>query len=135
MAFNGYFIRVGADIIPNNYIVMDTYKCVPDQRQDVDSYRDLNQDLHRNVAEHYKSIIQFETKAGISETKLRVLINLIHSNFADAKERKVHLEYFNPDSGNYENGDFYWVQPEYQIIKAEGTELFYNSMEFKFIEY
>lgn len=135
MAFDGTFITVGSDIIPNKFIVMDTYKCTPDQRQDVDSYRDLNQDLHRTVSPHYKSIVQFSTKAGLNETRLRELIHLIQSNYIIAKERKVHLRYFNPDTGGYGSGDFYWVQPNYQIIKAEGTELFYNSMELKFIEY
>jgi hypothetical protein len=136
MAYNGeYLIKVGSSIIPNTYIVEDTYKCTPDQRQDVDSYRDLNQDLHRNVAEHYKSIVVFETRACLSETRLRTLINLIHSNFLSERERKVHLEYFNTDTGNYSSGDFYWVQPEYQIMKIDHNEIFYNSMEIKFIEY
>ena len=135
MAFAGYFIRVGSDIIPNKFIVMDTYECTPDQRQDVDSYRDLNQDLHRNVASNTKSIVQFNTPAGLSETRLREFINLIHNNFSNNLERKAHIEYFNTDTGGYSSGDFYWVQPKYKIIKAEGNEVFYNSMEIKFIEY
>ena len=136
MAYNGeYLIRVGSSIIPNKYIVMDTYKCAPDQRQDVDSYRDLNQDLHRNVSSHYKSIVQFNTRAGLSETSLRTLINLIQTNFSDTHERKVHVEYFNTDTGGYSSGYFYMVQPNYQIIRVEGNEVFYNTMEIKFIEY
>ena len=114
---------------------MDTYKCTPDQRQDVDSYRDLNQDLHRNVSPHYKSIVQFSTRAGLSETSLRTLIDLIQNNFSDTHERKAHIEYFNTDTGGYSSGDFYMVQPNYQIIRVEGNEVFYNTMEIKFIEY
>lgn len=136
MAYNGeYLIRAGADVIPNKYIVMDTYKCTPDQRQDVDSYRDLNQDLQRNVAPHTKSIVQFNTRAGLSETSLRTLIDLIQNNFENDLERKIRLEYFNTDTGNYSTGYFYMVQPNYQIIRAERNELFYNTMEIKFIEY
>lgn len=140
MAYNGnYLLKVIKGVneayIPNKYIVMDTYKCVPDQRQDVDSYRDLNQDLQRNVSAHYKSIVQFETRAGLSETSLRTLINLIQSYFEDAHERKIKIEYFNTDTGNYSTGHFYMVQPNYQIIRIEGNELFYNKMEIKFIEY
>lgn len=136
MAYNGmYLLKVGSTPIPNKYIVMDTYKCIPDQRQDVDSYRDLNQDLHRNVSIHYKSIVQFSTRAGLSETSLRTFINLIQTNFENAHERKVKLDYFNTDTGEYKSGDFYMVQPNYQIIRIEGNELFYNTMEIKFIEY
>lgn len=140
MAYNGmYLLKVGSTPIPNKYIVMDTYKCIPDQRQDVDSYRDLNQDLHRNVSIHYKTIVQFNIRAGLSETSLRTFINLIQTNFENAHERKVRLEYFNTDTGEYEGVStpryFYMVQPNYQIIRIEGNELFYNTMEIKFIEY
>ncbi len=131
----GYLIKVGSDIIPNEYFVFDTYTCTPDQRQDVDSYRDLNQNLHRNVADNYKSIVSFQVRANLTETKLRVLINLIQSNYTNTKERKVHLTYFNPDRGNYSVGEFYLVQPNYKIKRAEEEELIYNSFDLKFIEY
>ena len=131
----GYLIKVGSDIIPNEYFVFDTYACTPDQRQDVDSYRDLNQNLHRNVADNYKSIVSFQVRANLTETKLRVLINLIQSNYTNTKERKVHLTYFNPDRGNYSVGEFYLVQPNYKIKRAEEEELIYNSFDLKFIEY
>ena len=135
MSYLGYLIKVGSNIIPSEYIVFDTYDCTPDQRQDVDSYRDLNQNLHRNVADEYKSIVSFKVRPNLTETKLRTLLQLIQSSYTVTKERKVHLTYWNIDTGDYDVGEFYLVQPQYRIKKATEDEIIYNSFDIKFIEY
>ena len=136
MAFSsGKLVKVGTYVIPLGLINADSYDCTPDQRQDVDSYRDLNQDLHRNVADHYKSVVKFKTRPHLEESELRPLIDGIKSNYINTKERKVHLEYFNTETGNYSNGDFYVVQPKFTIMQINGDLLFYDAMEFEFIEY
>lgn len=135
MSFTGELIRVGSYLIPNSIIALDTYDCTPDQRQDVDSYRDLNQDLHRNVADHYKSVVKFQSRNGLAESVIRPVIEGIQSNYTNVKERKVHLQYFNTDTGSYSSGDFYLVQPQYKVIRIDGTQLYYGGINFEFIEY
>lgn len=137
MSFGGYLIKSGAYEFPLNLIELQSYTCVPDQRQDIDSYRDLNQDLHRNVASHYKSVVKFKLRANLSETTLRTFMTALHNAFTDAKERKIHLTYWNTDKGTYSSGDFYWVQPHYVIkrIIPATNEIIYDAMEMEFIEY
>lgn len=135
----GKLIKIGSYIVPLDLINVDSYNCTPDQRQDVDSYRDLNQDLHRNVADNYKTVVKFQTRPHLEEAKIRALINGIKSNYENAKERKVKLEYFDPDKGDYAGTDgtryFYWVQPQFKIMQINGNKIFYSSMDFEFIEY
>jgi hypothetical protein len=139
MAFSGYLVKVGSYTIPLHFITFETYKCTPDQRQDVDSYRDLNQDLHRNVSSHYKSIVTFETLRNLHETSIRALFSGIQSNYTIPKERKVKLHYWNPEKGNYDSGDFYFVQPDFTIRKVidddSNKDIIYDSLTIKFIEY
>ena len=132
---SGKLLKVGNYTIPLAVMNVDSYECTPNQRQDIDSYRDLNQDLHRNVAENYKTVVKFTTRPRLEETVLRAVVSNIKNNYSVAKERKVHLEYFNTDTGNYSTGDFYLVQPQYKIMQIQGSKIFYNSMDFEFIEY
>ena len=49
MAFQGYLIKVGNYPIPLTYMKLESYKSAPDQRQDLDSFRDADGYLHRTV--------------------------------------------------------------------------------------
>ena len=139
MAFGDYLIKAGSYAIPEEYILTESYKVNPDQRQDVDSYRDLNQDLHRNVSSHYKSIVEISTRKNLREDQFRTLISGIRSEFKSVKERKVKIHYWNAETGSYDSGDFYWVQPNITILRIEnhqGTRVpIYDSLTLRFIEY
>ena len=139
MAFLGYLVKVGNYTVPLHFITYETYECTPDQRQDVDSYRDLNQDLHRNVSAHYKSIVSFKTLRNLHEVSIRAFLKGIQDNYINARERKVKLHYWNPETGKYGSGDFYFVQPKLTIRKVidddSNKDLIYDSIEIKFIEY
>ncbi len=135
MSFGSYLVKLGSYIVPYDLILLESYKVTPDQRQDVDSYRDLNQDLHRNVSSHYKSIVQFKTRPNLREDVFRSLLSSVHDNFKSTKERKIKISFWNPDKGSYGSGDFYWVQPNITILRVENDMPVYDSLEFKFIEY
>ena len=60
MAFNGsYYIKVGDYPIPLKYMFKGSYK-VSVNTQDLDSYRDGNGKLHRNVLPHQADKLEFE---------------------------------------------------------------------------
>ena len=139
MAFGDYLIKAGSYVIPEEYILTESYKVTPDQRQDVDSYRDLNQDLHRNVSSHYKSIVEISTRKNLTESQFRSLLSGIRGEFKSVKERKIKIHYWNAETGSYGSGDFYWVQPNITILRIEnhhGTRVpIYDSLTLRFIEY
>lgn len=137
--FDGRLIVVGGTEIPKEYIQYNDYEVTPNQRQDVNSQRDLNQDLHRNVSPHYKSVVKFTTRPLI-ESQLRDLMdNYIIPAYINEKERKLHVEFFDPETGNYYDGDYYLVQPKFtiRVIENRGGDLVikYDPIDFEFIQY
>lgn len=137
MAFNGTLLKVGGRTVPLKYILLDTYQATPNQRQDINSYRDLKQDLHRTVAENYKSVVKFRTRS-LNEEKMRDLMdNYITAGFSDVKERKAPLEFYDPETGGYYSGNYYLVQPSFKIRKVdpEKNDIRYEPMDLEFIQY
>lgn len=137
--FNGRLIAVGGKDIPKEYIQYNNYEATPNQRQDVDSQRDLNQDLHRNVSPHYKSVVKFTTRP-LFEYQVRDLMdNYIRASYIDEKERKLEVEFFDPETGEYFSGEYYLVQPKFPIRVIEdrgnGLTIKYDPIDFEFIQY
>lgn len=107
MAFNGrYLVKVGSYEIPLSLMKYGSYESSPAQRQDLDSYVDADGFLHRNALEHTRSKIEFET-INMTETEFRSFINNITAQYTNLIERKVHLTYYNEETGQYNEGDFY----------------------------
>lgn len=137
--FDGRLVVVGGNEIPKEYIQYGSYECTPNQRQDVNSQRDLDQDLHRNVSSHYKSVVKFTTRPLFEEQMRDLMDNYINSAYISHKERKLEVEAFDPESGDYVDGEFYLVQPVFKIrvIEDRGGDLMikYEPTDFEFIEY
>ena len=55
MAFEGWLIKFGSTALPNNYL--EKYKETPNQRLELDAYRDVAALLHRETSPNYKSKI------------------------------------------------------------------------------
>ena len=107
MAFNGsYFIKVGTYEIPLTLMRAETYKSMPAQRQDLDSYVDADGYLHRTVLAHTRAKLEFYTPK-MSLTDFLGFMNNITAQYTNGLERKVHLTYFEEEYGNYVEGDFY----------------------------
>jgi hypothetical protein len=137
--FNGRLIAVGGNDIPKEYIQFDDYEATPNQRQDVDSQRDLNQDLHRNVSPHYKSVVKFATRPLLEEQLRDLMDNYINPAYINERERKLELEFYDPETGDYYSGEYYMVQPKFKIRVIEdrgnGPTIKYDPIDFEFIQY
>lgn len=137
--FSGLLVSVGGNEIPKEYIQYGSYEATPNQRQDVNSQRDLNQDLHRNVASHYKSVVKFSTRPLLEEQLRDLMDNYINPAYTDDKERKLDLEFYDPETGEYYDGEYYLVQPKFTIrcIEDRGGDLTirYDPIDFEFIQY
>lgn len=106
MAFQGYLIKVGNYTIPLTFMKVETYKSAPNQRQDLDSYRDANGYLHRNVLSHTATKLEFETPYLIVRD-MRSLIQNIRANYTDELARTVELTYYDEETDSYKTGTFY----------------------------
>ena len=109
MAFDGsWYIKVGNYPIPLEYMAYRTYK-MSKNVQDLDSYRDADGVLHRNVLSHVVVKLEFETPI-LTEKQFRTLMTKLRENMptqADKLARNVSVTYYDEETGFYETGDFY----------------------------
>lgn len=136
MAFNGYLLKMGADIFPLSFVYKESYKVAPNRRQDLDSNRNANGKLERNVLEHMPSTISFQTKP-MYNNDLDKMMQFIRSHYTVEKERKLLLTYYCPDINDYKTGEFYMPDIEFvmNMVDIEGNRILYNGFQLEFIEY
>lgn len=122
------------DNLPLSYMFKESYKVTPNRRQDLDSGRNANGVLERNVLDHTASTIEFETKPTWNKT-IGELNQFIRSHYIVEKEKKLDIRYYCPDLDDYKTGVFYVPDIEYPIMRVDGNRIFYNNITYEFIEY
>jgi hypothetical protein len=131
MAFNNYYIKVGSYTIPLDYMKVESYTSMPDQRQDLDSYRDADGYLHRTVLSHTATKIEFETPH-LWRWQMQELIQGIKANLTSNLERKCTVTYYDDEIDDYKTGTFYLPGTmEYKVFNKQ----IYAPTRFAFIEY
>ena len=53
--FQGWLIKFGDVILPNAFLLADGWESTPNQRLEIDAYRDANALLHRETAKDFKT--------------------------------------------------------------------------------
>ena len=136
MAFNGYLLKMGADVFPLSFVYKESYKVAPNRRQDLDSNRNANGKLERNVLDHMPSTISFQTKP-MYNTDLDKMMKFIREHYVVEKERKLFLTYYAPDIDDYKTGEFYMPDIEFvmNMVDIEKNRILYNGFQLEFIEY
>ena len=134
MAFNGSLLTFGGTNVPLKYIKADSYKVVPNRRQDLDPYRDANGNLHRNTLSHTATTISFQT-IPMWNSDFATFMSLLRNRYSDSQEKKVSVTYYCPDLDSYKTGDFYVPDVEYQINMVLGTRILYDPVTIELIEY
>lgn len=137
MAFQGYFIKfrkTNTEFQAGKYI--QTYKVTPNQRSDLDDYTDANGLLHINVLSHTSTKIELNTKP-MWTSDWEEMMALFKANYSNELERRIELEYYDQESGEYKVGDFYVPDftPEILLVKRENNKYLVNACRFAFIEF
>lgn len=136
--FKGYLLKAVETNkkFPNNYILYQSWKSTPNQREEIDAYRDDNtRELFRFTAEGEKSIFSFQTKPGMHLADKMAIQDFFVSAESNHKERKVKLEYWNDEDNQYEQGDFYRPNLEFPIRKITEDDIIYEALTLDFVEY
>lgn len=130
MAFEGWLLKINGVVFPNSLIKFNTYRSIPNQVTEVDSYTDADGRIHRNVYPHKATRIEFQTKTLMFEDKLK-LKNLIPIR------TELELEYWNDESDCYETGVFYVPDLTFEIyhIDRPNNTMIYNPVGIAFVEY
>lgn len=135
MAYNGYLLKIGDYEFPKEWIQYETFKVVKGI-QDLDSYRDANGVLHRNVLSHQIVKVEFQVRENMNSTTYDSIMTNIQSRYIIAAERKCQMDCYIPETASYSGlTNVYMPDPEVVIKKIEGNELIYKSIRFAFIGY
>lgn len=130
MAFQGYLIKIGGKILPLSFIAIDSYKATPNQRQDIDSYRDTNGVMQRRILQNKPTKIEFNTPP-MTLSELTAFKTYVPISNRD----KIKVEYWNDESATYQVADFYMPDPEYHIYQVKGNIIIYRPIRIAFIGY
>lgn len=135
-SFDGWLLKFGSKIVPNKYLSYDDYTATPNQRTEVEAYRDLNNLLHRDTSPNFKTKIDFNTRPLYLAEKID-LQSTFASGLVNRAQRKYNVTYWDDEQNTYRTGIFYMPDVDYKIINVdeETKNILYNKMRFALIEY
>lgn len=136
--FNGWLIRFGSSVLPNSFLIIEGWEATPNQRTEVDAYRDANNLLHRETSENFKSKITMSVRSLELEEKI-LFQSIINSGMIDAAQRKVNVTYWNDETNQYETSStgFYIPDIKWKIksIDEKKNLMYYSEFAITLIEY
>ncbi len=133
MAYNGYLVKFG-DYDFSGMIRADTYEIIPNARQDLDSYRDANGELHRTALEHTATNINFVIRAH-TEAEHETMMAALTSNYTNYAERDATVTYYDTENCVYKTGHFYIDSNLPHNIYGTYDGIMYNESDFSLVEY
>lgn len=136
--FRGWLIKFGTQILPNDFLLYDGWEATPNQRTEIDAYRDGNNLLHRETSENFKSKIILSIWELELEEKL-LLQAAIDCGMIDRRQRKVDVTYWNDEINQYVTSQtgFYIPDIKWKVARLDEREnlLYYNEFSLTLIEY
>ena len=138
MAFSGYLIKVGSTPveIPLKYMRAETYTVTPNQRLEWSAERDVTGVLHRETTPNMPPKIEFETPL-MTNNDISALNAILQNAFTVAAERKLPVEYYDPETDSYKTHDCYMPDVHYEIrmVDTANNVIHYNELRYAFIGY
>lgn len=142
MAFSGYLIKVNNSEsgtyteIPPTYIRAETYTVTPDQRMEWSAERDINGYLHRQTVENMPPKIEFETPL-MTNSDINALNTIISNAYSVASERKLWVQFYDPETDSYKKHECYMPDVAYKIRNVDTTHnvINYEQLRYAFIGY
>ena len=136
--FDGWLIKFGDQVMPNEFLLAEGWEAIPNQRTELDAYRDGNNLLHRETSENYKTKIVMSVADLDLVEKIRFQ-EIVNSGMIDAKERKVNVTYWNDETNRYVTSptgfyipDIKWV---IENLDEEKKSIHYKKFTITLIEY
>lgn len=137
--FLGWLIKFGEVELPNSFILADGWESTPNQRVELDAYRDANVLLHRETAENSKTKMKLNIREMtlVERIAFDKVIGLSELPNPDKKQRRVYVTYWNDETLTYTSGIFYISDTTYTIhyVDEENNDIEYNSFSITLVEY
>lgn len=119
--FEGHMIEINSVIVPNKYIDMSTYKCIPHKRRVIDSWYDGDSKKHEVYSKHTATEIDFATN-GLMLADMQAISALFPT------ETNLSVRYYNDKTGQYETGIFRSNDFSFERYKIRGNNIIYKAM-------
>lgn len=133
--FEGWLLKFGDTILPNRFLKFDSYAVTPNQRTELEAYRDdYTQELFRTTSEGLKTKIEANTPVMWLEKKIEFQ-NYIRNGLEDVLQRKYSVTYWNDETNEYASGSFYIPDTQFSIYTIRNNSILYNSFKLTLIEY
>ena len=137
--FSGWLIKFGDVVLPNSFILADGWESTPNQRVEIDAYRDANVLLHRETSENFKTSITLNIRAMNLEemTAFKAVIGLATLDINNKKQRRLMITYWNDEELDYKTATMYMTDTTYSIHTVDETDrdIEYNGFTIELIGY
>lgn len=137
--FNGWLIKFGNVVLPNSFILADGWESTPNQRVEIDAYRDANVLLHRDTSENFKTSITLNIRSMTLEemTAFKEVIGLATLDIINKNQRRLMVTYWNDEELDYKTATMYMTDTTYTIhtVSEDRNSIEYNSFTIELIEY
>lgn len=137
--FDGWLIKFGNVVLPNSFILADGWESVPNQRVELDAYRDANVLLHRETSENFKTSLTLNIRSmDLAEmTAFKNVIGLATLEITSKRERRLMVTYWNDEELSYKNATMYMPDVTYSIhtVDEAAKDIEYNPFTIELIEY
>lgn len=137
--FNGWLIKFGDVILPNSFILADGWEATPNQRVEIDAYRDANVMLHRETSENFKTSLALTIRPlNLEEmAAFKNVIGLATLDIVNKIQRRVTVTYWNDEEMDYKTATMYMPDVTYTIHTVDEVErdIEYNGFTIELIEY
>lgn len=133
MAYNGYLLKVNGKTFPMKFIKLSTYDITPNQRLEESADRSAGGVLVRSTFEHTPSKIEFNTPY-LKGPDVAEVVSLLGINNRSNLKREVSVEYFCPDTQEYQTGTFYVPDTHFVIYRASENKLTYMPIRIAMVE-
>ncbi len=137
--FEGWLIKFGNVILPNSFILTDGWESTPNQRVEIDAYRDANVLLHRETSENFKTSLTLNIRSMdlVEMTAFKNVIGLATLEITSKRERRLSVTYWNDEELTYKTATMYMPDITYSIrtVDEAAKNIEYNSFSIELIEY
>lgn len=137
--FEGWLIKFGSVTLPNSFLMADGWESTPNQRLELDAYRDANAFLHRETADSFKTKLTLNIREMTLPERIAFnnVVGLATLSYNDRKQRRVSITYWNDETLEYSSGVFYMPDTDYSIhtVDEDNKDMEYNSFTIELIEY
>jgi hypothetical protein len=135
--FQGWLLKFGTQEFPHEFIKRATWKSTPNQRLENDPWTDMKGYLHRDVMDHNRTKIEFETVDDLTLEEKIQCQNIINNAITNKAERKGKITYWNDETNTYEDAEVYIPDIDFTVneIDKKRNMIFYASIRIALIEY